>query len=154
LAVFFLDSSALVKRYLSETGTAWVESLFDAGAGHTVFIAAVTGVEIVAAITRRARGGTIPPPDAAAACVQFRADLSVDYQAVELAASLLARAMDLAEAGGLRGYDAIQLASALALHAVRSASGLPALTFVSADTELNAAATAEGLAVEDPNTHT
>jgi predicted nucleic acid-binding protein len=153
LAVFFLDSSALVKRYLSETGSAWVESLFDVAAGHTIFIAAVTGVEIVAAITRRARGGTIPPPDAASACVQLRADLSVEYQVVELSASVLFRAMDLAEAGGLRGYDAVQLASAVALYAVRSASGLPALTFVSADTELNAAATAEGLLVDDPNAH-
>jgi hypothetical protein len=47
----------------------------------------------------------------------------------------------------------VQLASATALHAVRSASGLPALTFVSADTELNAAATAEGMPVDDPNLH-
>jgi uncharacterized protein len=153
LAVFFLDSSALVKRYLSETGTTWVESLFDAGAGHVVFIAAVTGVEMVAAITRRARGGTISPPDAAAACAQLRADLSVDYQVVELSTLVLARAMDLAETGGLRGYDAIQLAAALALQTVRSTSGLPPLTFVSADTELNAVATADGLPVEDPNLH-
>jgi hypothetical protein len=30
---------------------------------------------------------------------------------------------------------------------------VPALILVSADTELNAAATSEGLTVEDPNTH-
>jgi hypothetical protein len=31
--------------------------------------------------------------------------------------------------------------------------GLPVLTLVSADEDLNAVATAEGLAVENPNTH-
>jgi len=29
MAVYFLDSSALVKRYISETGSAWVLGLFD-----------------------------------------------------------------------------------------------------------------------------
>jgi hypothetical protein len=153
LAALFLDSSAALKRYLNETGSAWVEGLFDPSAGNTVFIAAVTGVEILAAITRRARGGSIPPLDAVAACAQFRVDLLTDYHVVELSPAVLAHAMDLAETLGLRGYDAVQLASALAVHAERSALGLPALTLVSADTELNAAAAAEGLLVEDPNTH-
>ena len=60
MAVLYLDTSALAKRYLSETGSTWVVSLFAPSAGHTVFIAAITAVEFVAAITRRARGGTIP----------------------------------------------------------------------------------------------
>lgn len=29
MAVYFLDSSALVKRYINETGSAWVVRLFD-----------------------------------------------------------------------------------------------------------------------------
>jgi hypothetical protein len=41
----------------------------------------------------------------------------------------------------------------LALHRTRQAAGLPPVTFISADQELNAAATAEGLAVDDPTTH-
>jgi hypothetical protein len=61
--------------------------------------------------------------------------------------------MILAERHALRGYDAVQLAAALELQTVLTASGLPALTLVSADAELNAAAAAEGLTVEDPNLH-
>jgi hypothetical protein len=60
----------------------------------------------------------------------------------------LQRAALLADTHVLRAYDAIQLAAALE---VRSQD--PSLTLVSADVDLNAAATAEGLPVEDPNTH-
>jgi len=42
----------------------------------------------------------------------------------------------------------VQLAAALDIYQLD-----PSLTLVSADADLNAAATAEGLAVEDPNTH-
>jgi hypothetical protein len=61
--------------------------------------------------------------------------------------------MDLAQTDRLRGYDAIQLAAALAVNDVGVAVGLPPLTFVSADAELNAVATVHGLLVEDPNNH-
>jgi hypothetical protein len=61
--------------------------------------------------------------------------------------------MDMADKHALRGYDAVQLAAALAIHEKRIAEGLPVLTLVSAAAELNAAALAEGLAVEDPNNH-
>jgi hypothetical protein len=42
----------------------------------------------------------------------------------------------------------VQLAAALAVHATD-----PSLTLLSADTELNIAATAERLTVDDPNSH-
>lgn len=60
--------------------------------------------------------------------------------------------MRLAERHGVRGYDAVQLAAARATDAVARSVGTPA-TLVSADLELNAAAAAEGIAVEDPNNH-
>ena len=60
-------------------------------------------------------------------------------------------AMTLAEGHGLRGYDSVQLAAALALQATREALDLSAVTFVCADDRLNAAAVAEGLSVENPN---
>ena len=39
------------------------------------------------------------------------------------------------------------------LHQARAAAGLSVLTFISADGDLNTAAIAEGLAVENPNIH-
>lgn len=76
MAHYYLDSSALVKRYAAERGTAWIENLCEAAGGHAIYLVRVSG-----------------------------------------------------------------------------ASGLPALTFVCADTDLNAAASAEGLLVDDPNAH-
>jgi hypothetical protein len=54
----------------------------------------------------------------------------------------------LAEQYGLQGYDAVQLAALLDLRSHRLAAGLTDPRLVSADSELNAAATAEGFAVD------
>jgi hypothetical protein len=59
--------------------------------------------------------------------------------------------MTLAENHALRAFDAVQLAAALRVQAGYVAVG-ETLTLVSADTDLNTAALAEGLLVEDPNT--
>jgi hypothetical protein len=60
--------------------------------------------------------------------------------------------MHLAQRYALRGYDAVQLASALELSAL-ARSVQATMIFVSADDELNAAAVMEGLQVENPNLH-
>jgi hypothetical protein len=56
----------------------------------------------------------------------------------------MVEASHLAEKHALRGYDAVQLASALKANEERVSNGLSPLTVVSADTELNDAAHAEG----------
>lgn len=61
--------------------------------------------------------------------------------------------MTLAETYALRGYDAVQLATACAINALCTANSLPPVKFVSADNELNAAAASEGLIVENPNNY-
>ena len=50
MATYFIDSSALVKRYISEIGSVWISSLFDPALKNEVFVAAITGVEIIAAV--------------------------------------------------------------------------------------------------------
>jgi uroporphyrinogen-III synthase len=60
--------------------------------------------------------------------------------------------MHLAKQHALRGYDTIQLASALEIAALAQQLQ-PPFILVSADDELNAAAAAEGLTVENPNSN-
>jgi len=151
--VYFTDTSALAKRYVAETGTPWMQATLDVSTSCTVYIARITAVELIAALTRRARGGTITLPDATAARAAFRAHLDVEYKIIEVTEALVNRAMALAETSGLRGYDAVQLAAALEVHTSYRVVGLPPITLISADAELNTAATAQGLTVEDPNTH-
>jgi predicted nucleic acid-binding protein len=153
MAGWFLDSSAVVKRYVLETGTRWIRGLLDPAAGHDVLLAAITGVEVVAAVTRRKSGGGISVQDAAQILAAFRHDFTNQYLILELTPAVLARAMALAQKHGLRGYDAVQLAAALEDDAQRLAAGIDPATFVSADQPLNAAAQAEGLMVDDPNAH-
>jgi uncharacterized protein len=153
VATYVFDSSSVVKRYVRETGTAWVLSLLDPGVGHAIYVAGITGVEVVSALTRQTRGGALSPPAAATALAQFRYDLAHQYHTVDITPPLLAHAMALAETHALRGYDAVQCAAAVLVHTERQALGMPPLTLVSADTALNTAAAAEGLLVEDPNAH-
>jgi len=153
MAVYFFDSSSIVKRYVSETGTAWVVTITDPAIGNPIYMALIAGVEVVSAITRRARSGSLSATDAATTLADFRYDFANQYHLVEITPALIARAMTLAETYALRGYDAVQLAAALEVDAYYLALWMPALTFVSADAALNAAATAEGLTVENPNAH-
>jgi len=45
MSSFFLDSSALVKRYLTETGSFWVQGIAASAAGNTIAVAEITRVE-------------------------------------------------------------------------------------------------------------
>lgn len=153
MAVYFLDSSALVKRYINETGSAWVLGLFDPTLDNEFFVVAITGVEIVAAITRRARHGSLAVADATLVCNQLRSDLQTDYQIIEITEGIISSAMALAETQGLRGYDAVQLAAGRVINELCGANGLPPIIFISADEELNLAAANEGLLIENPNHH-
>ena len=153
MATIFLDSSSLVKRYVAETGSTWVQTLTASVSGNVLTLARITGPEIVSAVARRLRRGAATPEDAAAALTAFQADFARAYFLIDVTAAVVEEAMNLAERHGLRGYDSVQLAAALELRVQCLLSGLPAPLFVAADTELNAAARAEGLAVEDPNTH-
>lgn len=57
---YFFDSSALVKRYIPEIGTTWVRSIVAPTSGNTVIIAHITSVEVVSAVMRRSRDGSVP----------------------------------------------------------------------------------------------
>jgi uncharacterized protein len=153
MAAYFFDTSALIKRHVREPGTTWVRSLLSPGAAHTIHLSAITAVEMFSGITRRQRGGTLSPPQAGAILGRFRRHLSHRYVVREVTPALLSDAMRLARKHGLRAYDAVQLAAALEVNRVYQTSGIGSLTLVSADRELNAAAAAEGLPVEDPNLH-
>lgn len=151
MGAYFLDTSALVKRSVREAGTAWVRDLTASNSPHDLYIARISIVEMVAAITRRERGGHLTTAQGAAIIGHFRKRASERYIVVELSPALLDDASRLARKHGLRGYDAVQLAAALAINQPRPPFGLPPATLVSADSELNRAALAEGLLVEDPN---
>ena len=153
MAVFFFDTSGLAKRYIYETGSTWVTNVCLPASRNLVYIAEITAVEMVSAITRRARSGSLTTAHAAAALARFEADLLKEYFVLEIASRLLTGARDFAGMYGLRGYDAVQLAVAVNFNREQLAAGLPTITLVSADTELLEATRAESLLIENPNHH-
>jgi hypothetical protein len=152
MPIYFLDSSAVAKRYVAETGSGWVAGIMHPSAGNQLQVAGISGVEVMAAIAKRMRSGNLSQQAAREATSQFRADFGRIQDVVEISPQVITRAMDLVEKHALRGYDAVQLASALIVHEAATVIGLSVI-LVSADDELNAAALTEGLQVENPSLH-
>ncbi len=148
MAAYFLDTSAIVKRYVQEAGTSWIRNLTAPASGHFLYVARIADVEVTAALARRRQQASLSPAEAAAALSQFRRDLARDYRVMEISIPLLQLAARMADMHVLRAYDALQLAASLEVR-----SQVPPLILVSADAALNAAAIAEGLPVENPNAH-
>ena len=154
---YFLDTSALVKRYVDfEPGHAWIMSLFDPAAGNDILISEATLTETVATFCRMARENpprvSVATRDALIALFRQH-DASLDYSAIHVTRTIYIRAGDLCTARPLRAYDAIQLACALAARDDALSAHIDPPIFVCADAGLLAAAAAEGLAIENPANH-
>lgn len=153
MASYYLDTSALVKRYAQEPGSTWMRALVHPVARHALYTVHLTGPETVAALGRKARMGEMTAANAAYAIRAFRLDWLQRYRVLSVRTVVVERAMDLAEQHNLRGYDAAHLAAALIVADVRRRRRLRTLTFVSADINQRQIAAAEGLSVEDPNAY-
>ena len=157
MALYFLDSSAIVKRYhKDEVGSAWLTELILSIAPtilrNSLHIALVSGVEVVAALTRRQRMGNSSAEETAQAIARFQREWRDMYETVRLDHDVIQHAMLLAQRYGLRGYDAVQLASAMEVGSLARQLEL-SFVFISADDRLNAAAVEEGLQTDNPNFH-
>lgn len=154
MSSYFLDSSAVVKRYLPEVGTPWVRQLCDPASGAAIIVGAITAVEVAAALAARHRAAAgIAATAHDNALALFLRHYGDEYAIVDLDRGIIAQAIALPQRRRLRGYDAVQLATALAADRALRAAGLTPLIFVAADRDLLTAARAEGLAVDDPHLH-
>lgn len=149
--VFYLDTSALLKRYVRETGSRWVTALYAANAGHTLATGLVTKVEAVAALAAKQRRGGISLIDYQQAESDLRHDFAHIYSVIEIDEPLIDLAANLAKQHRLRGYDAVQLAAAVTLQTILITANLPGPTFLSADALLLAAAQQEALLTDNPD---
>lgn len=151
---FFLDTSAVLKRYKTEIGSAWVRALVVPAMKNTVILSEITLAEVAAALAaaHRAPGGfTIQERDNALGL--FLKHCAAEYSLVAVNRALVDRAVSLTQRHKLRGCDSLQLAAALTASEQVLAAGLAPLTFVAADDDLIAAAGAEGIPTENPNHH-
>jgi hypothetical protein len=148
MSVLFIDSSALVKWYRKELGSQWVSELLDHA--EKLLISRLTVVEVESALVRRARSATVSSENVQLMINNFESDIQKSFDLIELDEVVMEYALVMVRKHGLRGADAVQLASGvLAQHEIPNAKFI----FLSSDSELNTAAIAEGLQVENPNLH-
>jgi uncharacterized protein len=134
--IHYLDTSALVKRYVDEPGSASVRPLFRS---KNVATARVAYAEIAATMARLYRQEAIDELARDSICARLDADFAA-LTVVEIRVPLMRRVPEIVARRPLRGYDAVHLVAALALRD----RGV-AVTFWAADAILVDAARAEGL---------
>lgn len=150
MAGYFFDTSALVKLYHRETGTAVVDRIVRA-AGSRILISRLAGAELTSAFAIKVRTLAIDRDDADLFLRQFREDIvcgtlevfSVGESEFIVTEHLVERyAFELR----LRALDALQLAIALAMRDRQLVD-----RFVAADKILCAVAAMEGFSVINPD---
>jgi hypothetical protein len=150
---YFLDTSALIKHYVAETGSGWLDATIVQPSANLLLISRITVVEVRSALARRKREASIQPSDHADALDALSEDCLLRYRFVELEAPVVDLAGDLLDRHVLRAYDAVQLASALVVNRLMTDANLAPLTFICSDGNLLTAAQSAGLLVDNPNLH-
>lgn len=160
MPAYFLDSSALAKRYAQEPGSGWVNAVTGRRSRTPIYVSELSRVEVVAALRRtgRLKGlhrsfvDTVINTFARHMALSDIARKSPIYRLVPISAEVLELAASLCNQHAaldpfpIRSLDAIQLASAIltanALH--------DELIVVTADARLAALAGSEGFHVINP----
>jgi predicted nucleic acid-binding protein len=151
-SIDYFDSSALVKWYMAETGSAWVQARCNDPI-RTIATVDLSRIEVAAAFAAKFRGEFITQTEYQEARTKLVADAQKRYLLIPVTTQGVDEAIELTARHKLRGYDAVHLACALHLNRALLEDDLPPLTLVAADDDLLKAAQTEGLETENPNHH-
>jgi predicted nucleic acid-binding protein len=150
LPLAYLDSSALIKRYLPEPGAAWVARHCEQ---EPIAVSLVTVPEVASALSRRTREGALTAVQRDMLFQAFLRDvqtftvIGLHQATAQQAASLLLTAPIPVR---LRTLDALHVASAKLAFTRARRRGLATGSFITADRALVDAATWAGLPTLNP----
>ena len=139
--MLYLDTSALLKRYVAEAESENVITKMDEA--RAIATALITRTEVAAALGRARRETRIDAEEARRAEQEFLEDWA-DFGRVPVTEELAGSAAQLCWTRELRAYDAVQLAAALKCQAIIERLGEDTV-FACFDNRLRDAARAEGL---------
>ncbi len=139
---YFLDTSALIKRYHSEKGTDTIDSIFSEN-DKAIVISSISIVEMVSALSRKKEEKAISKEDLDVALSKFFHDAIRDFLVLELDDQHIKDSIVLVLKRSLRTLDSLQLSVALGLKELKP-------VFVCADKKLISVAEKEGLKTIDP----
>lgn len=155
--MLYLDSSALVKRYVWEPGTEALDARITAEEtkGQLLFTSSLTFAEVHHAFARRLREKGISVVDFHRAREAFETDWITYLTVIELGAGVLSFVPDIFERTSLKSSDAVHLASAFWIRDLfRLSSGYgpkgSKVTFVTSDQALGKEASASSLEIFNP----
>lgn len=163
---YFIGTSALIVRFLARAqGHTWMRDLCDPSQRNVIILAEITGAEIASALNQLVRAGTIRKSRCDQALTAFWTQIAAGhYQLIPIMSSLVRDAAALCDIHPLRGYDAVQLACAVAARedARRADATLVATgntpigdpIMLTEDNRLRDAAVASGFVVDSPRLHT
>jgi uncharacterized protein len=136
----YADTSALIKRYVRESGSDQVIALLDGYSN--LGTAALTLVEMASAMSKAGRMGWVDNSSLKVAWKDFQVHWPA-YIRLPISSVIIERAAELAWRRGLRAYDAAHLSCALAWKDVTGEE----VVFACFDRNLSEAAQKEGLIV-------
>ena len=108
--IAYFDASALVKRHVDERGSR--EAIDFSARAEVVATSLVSRAEVAAALAKAVRAKLLDEGEARAAQRAFATEWP-DIARIPVTEAVMSRAETLAWEYGLRGYDAVQLASAV-----------------------------------------
>jgi len=150
---FYLDASALAKRYVPEPGSARVNAILDTIAAERIYVLNIGAGEIVSILVRKRNAGVISQVYFAEALANFKDEIvhAADITRVPVTSRLVTSSFPLIVAHSINSTDAITLKSALAIARKLRRAG-DELVLVASDQRLLRAAQAEGLTTFNPET--
>ena len=126
------DTSALVKRYVPEVGSAWIRRMLARPTIQVLSTSAIAQPEVLSALQRKVRAGQLTAAEAVRRAQRVTMHFTWRYRLLTITPDVLTQACALAARQRLQQH------------------GAPGLRFVAADTALLAAARAEGFLVDNP----
>jgi predicted nucleic acid-binding protein len=150
---FFLDGSALAKRYVAETGSPLLDHPFDQVAADRLAVLNIGLAEVFSILVRRKNLGTLSTVTFSQALLQLGNEVIHAAHLVKLEPtnSLVFAALIHIEKHSVNATDAIVLHAALGLAQHRRSRGDDVI-LVASDQRLLRAAQAEGLGTFNPET--
>jgi predicted nucleic acid-binding protein len=136
---FYLDASALAKRYVPETGSPLIDEILDNVPGDRLYVLNVGAGEVVSILVRKRNAGVITDAYFRQALLDFETEIvrSADINKLPVSNRLATSSFSVIVAHSINSTDAITLRSALAI-AQKLRAGGDDLVLVASDLRLHA----------------
>jgi predicted nucleic acid-binding protein len=150
---FYLDASALAKRYVPEKGSALVDMILDTVPANRIYVLNIGAGEVVSILVRKRNAGNISIADFGMAMTNFESEITraSAINKASVTSRLVTASFALIIAHSINSTDALLLKSALAIGRRLRAGGND-LVLVASDQRLLRAAATEGLTTFNPET--